>query len=240
MKLNILSLLAVSAVASPLSIRATTGTTTYTSGNTANDVTNGVCAPLTVIFARGTGESGNIGSVIGPPLFAALSKARSKNVALQGVNYPADAAGNANLGASGGPTMASLAQQALSQCPTTKIALAGYSQGGLVVHYALNSAGLSSSSVSAITYFGDPGEFLPTRRWWQPCRISRTNTRPCTEDGTAKSGTVPASKIKEYCASGDGVCERHGFYISSAHLSYGSDATDASNFIITTTGVGTN
>jgi cutinase len=145
------------ALALPLAKRSITG---YTSGNTANDVTNGVCAPLTVIFARGTGESGNIGSVIGPPLFQALSTALNKNVALQGVVYAADFAGDVDGGAEGGPPMAKLAQQALKQCPTTKVALAGYSQGGLVIHYALNQAGLSSSSVSAITYFGDPGEHL--------------------------------------------------------------------------------
>ena len=145
---------ATAAFSSPLTKRATTG---YTSGDTANDVTNGICAPLTVIFARGTGESGNIGTVIGPPLFKALSSDLDKNVALQGVNYAADIAGDADLGAEGGPAMAKLAQQAVQQCPTTKLALAGYSQGGLVIHYALNNAGLSSSSVSAITYFGDPG-----------------------------------------------------------------------------------
>ena len=152
-------LLGSGALASPLAKRAGT-TTGYTSGNTANDVTNGVCAPLTVIFARGTGESGNIGSVIGPPLFAALSKDLNKNVALQGVNYAADVAGDTDLGAEGGPTMASLAEQALKQCPSTKVALSGYSQGGLVIHYALNSAGLPSADVSAIVYFGDPGKLL--------------------------------------------------------------------------------
>ena len=45
MKLTTLSfLLGSTAFASPLGKRATTG---YKSGNTANDVTNGVCAPLT-------------------------------------------------------------------------------------------------------------------------------------------------------------------------------------------------
>ena len=142
------------AFASPVVKRGTTG---YTSGSTASDVQNGVCAPLTVIFARGTGESGNIGTVIGPSLFKQLSSMLNKNVALQGVNYAADIAGDADGGAEGAPDMTSLAEQALKQCPTTKLALAGYSQGGLVVHYSLNKEGLPSSDVSAIVYFGDPG-----------------------------------------------------------------------------------
>lgn len=52
------------ALAKPVTKRATG----YSSGDTASDVQNGVCAPLTVIFARGTSESGNIGTVIGPPV----------------------------------------------------------------------------------------------------------------------------------------------------------------------------
>ena len=63
------------------------------SSSTANDVTNDApCKELTVIFARGTSEPGNIGSVIGPPLLSALqSSLGASSVAYQGVPYPADA-----------------------------------------------------------------------------------------------------------------------------------------------------
>ena len=37
--------------------------------------------------------------------------------------------------------MTSLTQQALQQCPNTKIILSGYSQGGFVVHAAGKSLG---------------------------------------------------------------------------------------------------
>lgn len=159
MKLNALSFLSFASVAlnAPLTKR-TSSTTGYTSGSDANDVQNGVCAPLTVIFARGTSEPGNIGTVIGPPLFSALSSDLNKEVALQGVNYAADIEGDIDMGAEGAPDLISLVKQAFSQCPSTKLALSGYSQGGLVIHYALNNAGLSSSDVSAIVYFGDPGK----------------------------------------------------------------------------------
>ena len=64
---------------------------TGSGSNTANDVTNKAsCKAITVIFARGTGESGNIGSVIGPPLLKALqSKVGAGKVAYQGVPYAA-------------------------------------------------------------------------------------------------------------------------------------------------------
>lgn len=47
--------------------------------------------------------------------------------------------GNYNNGGTGGPLMTSLAQQALKQCPNTKLVLSGYSQGGIVVHAAADS-----------------------------------------------------------------------------------------------------
>lgn len=60
-------------------------------GVTRNDIVNGICKPFTLIFARGTTEQGNIGSIVGPPFVLALQKVfGANNVAVQGVNnYPA-------------------------------------------------------------------------------------------------------------------------------------------------------
>ena len=59
---------------------------------------------MTLLFARGTGEFGTMGSIIGPPLADALaSQLGADKVGSEGVDYPASAAGNANLGAGGGP-----------------------------------------------------------------------------------------------------------------------------------------
>ena len=60
-------------------------------GVTTNDIVNGVCKPFTLIFARGTTETGNIGELVGPPFVLALKEAfGANNVAVQGVNnYPA-------------------------------------------------------------------------------------------------------------------------------------------------------
>lgn len=52
------------------------------------------CAPMMVVFARGTTETGTLGTVAGPPLVSALGKAvGASNVAVQGVPYPADIPG---------------------------------------------------------------------------------------------------------------------------------------------------
>ncbi|KAL9622368.1 MAG: hypothetical protein Q9160_003210 [Pyrenula sp. 1 TL-2023] len=177
--------------------------------STENGVTSGgACTPLTVIFARGTGEAGNVGSAAGPPMFAALRQALGQDkVTVQGVDYPASAAGNAQLGSSGGPTMSQVAQQALKACPSTKLALSGYSQGAMVVHSAASQPGFPGQSVSSVVLFGDP------------------------LNGQAVQG-VDKSKVLEICAQGDALCEGGRFGgITPAHLTYGDHAQEAAAFV---------
>jgi cutinase len=66
---------------------------TFLGGSTENGVTsNSGCKELTFIFARGTGELGNMGTVVGPEVAAQLKTLTSDKVTIQGVTYPADAA----------------------------------------------------------------------------------------------------------------------------------------------------
>lgn len=96
----------------------------------------GQCAPITVIFARGTVEPGNVGDLAGPQFFNALDILYGDSkVAVQGVDYPATIAGYLGGGDVGGAaTLAALTNQAASQCPQTQIILSGYSQGAQLVH----------------------------------------------------------------------------------------------------------
>ncbi|KAE8147114.1 cutinase-domain-containing protein [Aspergillus avenaceus] len=182
---------------------------TKRAGMTENGVTeNKGCQPLTFIFARGTTELGNMGSVVGPPVANQLSSLTGGKVTVQGVDYPADAAGNAMMGASGGPKMASLIQQAKKQCPDTKVVLGGYSQGSMVVHNAANRVG--ADAISGAVLFGDPFKMTGV-------------------------GKVDKSKVKEFCAAGDPVCE-NGMNVM-AHLTYGADAKTAAQFLVSAAGV---
>lgn len=61
-------------------------------GTTQNGL-QGDCKGMTVIFARGTTEAGNVGSIAGPPFFQALSSKVGGDLAVQGVEYPADIPG---------------------------------------------------------------------------------------------------------------------------------------------------
>lgn len=62
-------------------------------GSTENGVADkNCCTDLTVVFARGTSEQGNVGTVSGPPMFKSLrAKLGVDRVTVQGVDYPASA-----------------------------------------------------------------------------------------------------------------------------------------------------
>jgi cutinase len=64
------------------------------SSTTENGLTTDACKALTVIFARGTDEPGNVGDVAGPPFFSALrSDLGTDKVTVQGVDYGATVLG---------------------------------------------------------------------------------------------------------------------------------------------------
>ncbi|RDW59847.1 cutinase-2 [Coleophoma cylindrospora] len=176
---------------------------------TESDLTNGVaCKAVTVIFARGTTEMGNVGSVAGPPFFAALATdIGAGNLAVQGVPYAADIAGFLEGGdPTGSSSMASLISQAQTQCPSTKIVLSGYSQGGQLVHNAAKTLTTAqNAAVAAVVIFGDP-------------------------DNGEAVGSIPSSNVLIICHAGDDICA-HGDSILAPHLTYGQDASTAASFV---------
>lgn len=88
----------------------------------------GLCRPVTIIFARGTIEPGNVGTLTGPPFFNALGLLVGRDsFGVQGVPYAATIGGYLAGGdADGSSNLASLTEQAASQCPGTQIILSGY------------------------------------------------------------------------------------------------------------------
>ncbi|KAF7192354.1 Cutinase [Pseudocercospora fuligena] len=189
--------------------------TSYFPAHSAIDIELGTCAPLTVIYARGTNEPGNIGSVIGPRMFWTFSNALNGNIALQGVSYPADSEGNVVRGAKGAPEMTRMVKLAKEQCSESKVALIGYSQGAFVTHYTLNQDPPLSELVDAVVVFGDPE--LPT-------------------NGTF--GNVSSDKIKSYCNEDDQVCTAGVGNITDGHKAYMiSDAIEAVSFVLNVTGL---
>ncbi|KAF5870952.1 putative cutinase precursor protein [Botrytis fragariae] len=166
------------------------------------------CSDVTVIFARGTTETGTLGTVVGPPFLSALKSALgSSSVTMNGVDYPADVPGFLEGGdPTGSKTMASMVTSTLSSCPDTKVVISGYSQGGQLVH---NAAKLlpadTTAKISSAVIFGDP------------------------DNGDAVQG-VSADKTDIICHAGDNICQG-GSLILMAHLTYGMDTTAAAAFV---------
>jgi len=185
-------------------------------GQTAeNQLTDGTpCRAITILFARGTTESGNVGTLAGPPFFQALAnEVGASNVAVQGVNYGATVAeflvGGDPVGSA---TLATLVGQAQSKCPNTKLVLSGYSQGGQLVH---NAAAMLSASetafVNSVVIFGDP-------------------------DNGYKVGNITSSKVLVICHVGDDIC-LHGDLVLAPHLTYSLNAQQAASFVASKAGL---
>ncbi|TKA42169.1 hypothetical protein B0A54_07257 [Friedmanniomyces endolithicus] len=130
MKLLLSLSLAALAIANPIEKRQ------YAGQNTEIQLTDGTpCRAITILFARGTTESGNVGTLAGPPFFqAVVGKVGASKVAVQG-------------------------------CPNTKLVVSGYSQGGQVVHKAALELSASQTafinSVVVTWIFGDPDDGEP-------------------------------------------------------------------------------
>jgi len=183
----------------------------------ANDLQRG-CKEVTFIFARGSTEPGNMGIIIGPAVCTGLKTRLAGRVACQGVGggYKAKLADNGNLrgtSASGTQEAVKMFQQAASKCPNTKIVFGGYSQGGAVMHTAVQQlpASIKSKLLGGVL-FGDT--------------LNQRNRH-------AIPG-FPANRVKEYCANGDGICERAFRGITAGHLSYTTNgmANQAVGFLI--------
>ncbi|KAF2684876.1 carbohydrate esterase family 5 protein [Lentithecium fluviatile CBS 122367] len=175
---------------------------------TQNDVNNGVCKPVTILFARGTTEQGNMGTLAGPPFVQAVGQmVGADQVAVQGIDYPADVAGFLAGGDQGGSTlMAKLVGDVMKACPTTSLVMAGYSQGGQLVHNAASMLSADETAfVKSAVIFGDPDNGKPV-------------------------GNVPAAQTKVICHKGDLICAGQAVVLAP-HLTYSMNAGEAAKFV---------
>ncbi|CBX97575.1 hypothetical protein LEMA_P089840.1 [Plenodomus lingam JN3] len=181
-------------------------------GTTYNQLTDGTpCRAVTVIYARGTTQEGNVGDVgsEGPTFLNALANrlGGTGRLAIQGVDYPANIFGFLAGGDAGGATTTlNLINRAITQCPSTKIVVSGYSQGAQLVHTATQRLSAANAArINAIVTFGDP-------------------------DQDESFGPVAASKILIICHDGDNICD-NGIIVTADHRNYERDAPAAAEFV---------
>lgn len=172
------------------------------------------CADVDVVVARGTGEPGWLGDVVGNPLYGMLQDRLPVSTSAYSVAYPADY--SFNLGAGTQDLVGHLAAQA-AMCPNQRFVLVGYSQGAAVVHAALGTGAVSwtpgrvqlpgelGDRVSAILLFGDPMQAIG---WGVPGAY--------------------AWRAGIWCTGGDPVCGAG--MNSAAHVTYGGSMVAAANF----------
>ncbi|TDZ35280.1 putative cutinase 1 [Colletotrichum spinosum] len=186
-------------------------------GSTANEFKTGGCKDVIFLWARGSTEIGNMGTVVGPGVANSLKSAFSGQVAVQGVDYAAALSTNFLPGGAdpdGITEMESLLNDAASKCPDPIIVTGGYSQGAAVNHRAIEDLPeAQKSQIAGVVTFGDT-QFRADR---------------------GQIPNFPKDKIKIICAENprDTVCDGNlGAAVLAPHLSYGADAKEGADFLI--------
>jgi hypothetical protein len=152
------------------------------------------CAPNILIFSKGTLEPTQYGITVGPALTSGWDK---KTWVTAPVIYDPTVSGDFCLALPGGMVAKDMINQAAVKCPSSKIYLAGYSQGAMVVRNGIAYANDSAKShVKGVITFGDPFQGAPIKGYNGP--------------------------IKTFCKVDDGVCTGN-FELAGAHLSYPFD-----------------
>ncbi|KAJ4395183.1 hypothetical protein N0V91_011026 [Didymella pomorum] len=165
------------------------------------------CPKAILIFARGSTETGNLGT-LGVPLGNALeSRYGAANVWVQGVGGPYGATLGDNFLPRGSSAAAiregvRLLNLANTKCPNSKVVTGGYSQGSALMAAALTDATATvRNQVVGTVLFG------------------------YTQNQQNRGGipNYPSDRLEVFCAVGDLVCDGT-LIITAAHLSYGDEA----------------
>ncbi|WP_134728365.1 cutinase family protein [Amycolatopsis nivea] len=178
------------------------------------------CTDVDVVVARGTGEPGTLGVIVGGPVFAALrASLPGKSVSSYAVAYPASL--QPDSASRGNQDLVDHVTSQAAACGNQRFVLVGYSQGANVV---ANSVGISSDGalVGGPIVATLPPEIAP--------RVAALLTfgPPIAKLGKHITGEYQ-DRTKEFCAAGDPICRPDGTNIL-AHLSYSLKAGEAAAF----------
>ncbi|OLN88110.1 putative cutinase 1-like protein 1 [Colletotrichum chlorophyti] len=180
-------------------------------GSTAKEFTQGGCKDVIMLFARGSTEVGNMGTICGPQTANGV-KDNFQSVAVEGVDYAAGLATNTLPGGAdprGIAEMKRLIAKANTDCPNSMLVVGGYSQGAALTHRAVEDLPQAQKDqIVAAFMFGDTQN----------------------QQDRGQIPNFPQDKTKIICAQGDAVC-RGTLTILPAHLSYGSRADEMASFI---------
>ncbi|QDS73520.1 hypothetical protein FKW77_009495 [Venturia effusa] len=154
------------------------------------------CTQVKVLHARGIAEAGLPLDVdVVPQIQGSLERVYGRhNVVVQGIDYvnePLSAVTDAHISPMVSSTM--IDENAMRDCPASKVILVGYGEGAELVHYALKALGPKAANVAAAITFADP---VKDSGW----------------------GILPIERTKVMCPPGDAV-DKGNILVSRAHLS---------------------
>jgi cutinase len=226
MKFILISLLTALAAASPISIASPEAEAIEARqlSSTSNELENGnsaACPKAIFIFARASGEVGNMGLSAGPSVADNLkSHYGARNVWVQGVGGPYGATLLDNALPAGTSRAAideakRLFTLAASKCPGTPIVAGGYSQGTAVMSNAISELGAAvREQTKGVVLFGY------TKNAQNLGRIPQ----------------FPADRLEVYCRVTDYVCWGT-LIVAPGHFLYGDEARrEAPRFLISKIG----
>jgi cutinase len=179
------------------------------------------CTDVELVVARGTGEPGTLGTIVGDPLLAATRTAIApKTLAGHSVAYPAGF--TADSPPAGNRALVSHLTARAAACANTKFVLVGYSQGAQVVDMALG-ADVAGTINAPATVVKLPDALAP--------RIAAVVLFGNPIGAVGRKVPAPYdNRTLDICASGDPVCQPGGGNIA-AHLTYTANASQAATFI---------
>ncbi|GAA5170587.1 MULTISPECIES: cutinase family protein [Amycolatopsis] len=171
------------------------------------------CSSLEVVFARGSGEVPGLG-VVGTPLVSAVKSAvGSSSVSSYAVNYAASY--DQTSAGPGATDMSNHIKTTAAQCPDTKFAIGGYSQGASVTDIAIGIR----------TYLGT-GQTIPTDLASRVVAVVAFGNPLGLYGQTIKTASPTyGPKSLEFCNRGDTVCGGTGTGPGYGHLSYPNDGS---------------
>ncbi|KAM0335616.1 hypothetical protein ACHAQA_000664 [Verticillium albo-atrum] len=179
----------------------------------SNELTLGGCRDVIFVFARGTSEQGNMGTLVGPPLSRGLKAIYGEaRVATEGVNYAAIPAPNFLLGGTDGPSIAAMSAVLLgaaTNCPASKVVVCGYSQGAAVAHRSIES--------------------LPPAAQSQIVGVLTVGDTQKTQDGS-RIFNFPPDRVSFLCNPGDVICDGQ-LVVLAPHLDYTRRADEGVQFL---------
>ncbi|WYZ42518.1 hypothetical protein EsH8_VI_000217 [Colletotrichum jinshuiense] len=188
-----------------------------TVGITANEFKLSGCKDIIFVWARGSTELGNMGTVVGPGVANNLKSAFPGKVAVQGVDYAALLSTNFLPGGAdpaGISEMEDILGDIASKCPNAIVVTGGYSQGAALNHRAIEDLpAAQKNQIAGVVTFGDT-------QW------------------RADNGQIPnfpKEKVKIICAANprDTVCDGNlSAAVLAPHLSYGANAGEGADFLI--------